>query len=339
MTAWPPHQSPTVSVAILNHRRPHVLPRLLTCISRIDNPAFEIIVVGDQPGPDACDLSDRLTNKVRYRRFDEPNISRARNHAIRAASGQIIAFTDDDALPEPDWLTRLTRPFKDPMVAAVGGVLRHGDGSGFEWQGGEFDLTGHEVPLALGPGTVTRSAERQIRSGRYLSIRGANCAFRRSALMQVGGFDEAIRYYLDETDIAVRLAHSGWSAAIASRAQVRHLKLPNAVRSPGQRPGNFHEIAASKAFFVQRHSGLDTRKVLQDFKARRIAMLDPQMRLGIVRTADRNRVARELDAGIEDGLGRQSTLPLRATSAVDEYRRSDGTPAPATVDRTTIRVA
>ncbi len=339
MTAWPLQQPPTVSVAILNHRRPHVLPRLLTSISRIDDPAFEIIVVGDQPGPDACDLRGRLTNKVRYRRFDEPNISRARNHAIRAASGEIVAFIDDDALPEPDWLPGLVRPFKDPMVAAVGGVLRHGDGGRFERQGGEFDLTGHEVPLALGPGTATRSAARQIRSGRYLSIRGANCAFRRSALMRVGGFDEAIRYYLDETDIALRLAQSGWSATIAGRAQVRHLKLPNAVRNSGQKPGSLHEIAASKAFFVKRHSGLDPRKALQDFKARRIAMLDPQMRLGIVRTADRNRIARELDAGIADGLGRQSILPLRAVAARDECRRPDDTPSPAAIDLTTVRVA
>lgn len=311
MTAFARALPEHVTVAILNHRRPGVLARILKEVARIKEPTVEIVVVGDQASIRSHDLPDWLLSRIRYVSFGEPNISRARNHAIRAATGEIIAFIDDDSLPERDWLAQLLRPFENPNTGTVGGCVLCGNGSWPEWQGGEFDRTGQEHALQTGAVFVRRSATEQVATGNYLSIRGTNCAFRRSALMQVGGFDEAICYYLDETDIALRIAHAGWSAAFVPRAQVRHLRLPNTTRSSHRKPGNLHEIAASKSFFVNRHHGPDAQPVLLNFKRQRMAMLDPLMRLGIVRTADRDRVERQLDAGIADGLARTSLRPLR----------------------------
>ena len=314
-----------VTVAILNHRRSEILEDVLKAVARIDHADLEIVVVGDQPISGTCALPDWLAPRIRYIRFCEPNISRARNHAIHAATGGIIVFIDDDALPERDWLAELVHPFEDPDVATIGGGVLTGDGSLSEWQGGEFDCTGHEFPLKIASDVVRRSAVEQA-SGHYLSIRGTNCAFRRSALVQVGGFDEAIRYYLDETDIALRLARSGWSAAFVRRAQVRHLRLPNAIRRSHRKPRNLYEIAASKAFFVKRHYGLDLQSALRDFKRQRMAMLDPQMRLGIVRTADRDRAARQLDAGVTDGLARRSVQPLLPDGPPEPNHLADSKP-------------
>lgn len=331
MRQYPPWQLPAVSVAVLSHRRRGALKRVLKNISRLDYPNFEVVVVGDQQDLSAYDLPEWIAAQIRYRRFEEPGICRARNHAIRAAAGEIVAFIDDDALPERNWLTELVKPFGDPMVATAGGMVLNGDGSGIEWFGGEFDLTARESPLKPVPERIVRSASEQVEPCRYLSIRGVNCAFRRPAVLQAGGFDEAIRYYLDETDLALRLAQAGWSTALTRRAEVRHRKLPNAARGRGGKPGSPYEIAASMAFFVNRYAGRNTPGILREFRNRRIAMLDPQMRLGIVRTTDRNRIALELDAGIADGLARTSLTPLKPEEPVEPFARFDRTLSPASI--------
>lgn len=329
MRQLPPWHPPSVSVAVLSHRRPGALKRILNRITRLDYPAFEVVVVGDQKDLATYGLPDRLAARIRYVHFEEPGICRARNHAIRAASGEVIAFIDDDALPETDWLSELVKPFEDPMVATAGGTVLNRDGRRVEWLGGEYDLTGRETPLQPGDGRIVRTAAEQVRSSSYLSIRGVNCAFRRSALLHAGGFDEAIVYYLDETDLALRLAQSGWAAALTRRAEVRHLKMPNAFRGQGRKPGSPYEIAASKAFFVKRHAAGNTDDILRDFRNRRIALLDPLMRLGIVRTADRNRIEHELEAGIADGLARKSLRPLKPAEPAQPFTRFDRAPSPA----------
>ena len=313
-------QVPTVSVAILNHRRPALLSRVLSAISQLDYPSFEIVVVGDQDGIASYDLPDALADQVRYVHFAEPNICRARNLAVQASGGEIVAFIDDDAAPEPSWLTELVKPFGDPQVATVGGTVRASDGVSVEWQGGVFDRTGQEFPLTLTQEITLQSADEQRANGRYLGLRGVNSAFRRKALMQVGGFDEAIRYYLDETDMALRLADAGWSAAITRKAEVHHLLVPNASRGLLRKPGNQHEIGAGKAVFCAKHSSDQQDQALADFRTQRVAMLDPQMRLGIVRMADRRRVEQELEAGIRDGLSRSSCQPLATEAETPNFR-------------------
>ena len=93
------------------------------------------------------------------------------------------------------------------------------------------------------------------------------------------------------------------------------------------------------AFFVKRHAGGNTQGILQDFRNRRIAMLDPQMRLGIVRTADRARIERELDAGIADGLARPSMKPLRPADPAEPFTRFDQTRSPESIGIATPHLA
>lgn len=323
---------PTVSVAVLNHRRPTLLRRVLTAVSQLDYPAFEIVVVGDQPTLGSYDLSDLLASQIKYVHFAEPNICRARNHAVRASGGEIVAFIDDDAVPEPDWLTEIVSPFSDPTVATAGGAVRASDGISIEWLGGLFDRTGHETAVPLTHDITTQSAAEQHGNGQYLSLRGVNSAFRRKAVLAVGGFDEAIQYYLDETDIALRLADTGWSAAIVRGAEVHHLLVPNATRGLLRKPGSQHEIAAAKAVFCKNHHGGAIPDTLSAFLDRRLSMLDPQMRLGIVRTKDRRRVERELEAGFRDGLSRQSKHPLIEDQATQPFKPFDRSGHPSSLN-------
>jgi len=102
--------APTVSVVIVSHGRPASLGICLTGVGQIDYPNFEIVIVADQSRIDAVN-AHALGDQVKLVLFDEMNISAARNAGVAAAAGEIIAFIDDDAIPEPTWLTHLIAPF------------------------------------------------------------------------------------------------------------------------------------------------------------------------------------------------------------------------------------
>ena len=80
-----------------------------------------------------------LGDQVKSVPFDTSNISAARNAGIAMAAGNVIAIIDDDAVPEPSWLTHLTAPFADPAVAASGGYVIGRNGISFQWKGRTVD--------------------------------------------------------------------------------------------------------------------------------------------------------------------------------------------------------
>ncbi|MEM7190910.1 MAG: glycosyltransferase family 2 protein [Pseudomonadota bacterium] len=331
MNAARPRQGPPVSVAILSHRRPNLLRRVITALSQLDYTNFEIVVVGDQPSVDDYGLSPDHAAAIRYVAFSDPNICKARNLAIEASGGDIIAFCDDDAVPEPDWLRRLVAPFADPSVATVAGAVRGRDGLTLEWAGGWFDRTGRETCANLSVDGVPVSAEQQNTKDRFLSLIGTNIAFRRDAIVQIGGFDQAIRYFLDETDVALRLAEAGWSAVFAARAEVHHLREQNDARSALRVPRNLFEIAASKAYFCARHLPAgQIDEALARFTKDKRAELDPYLRLGVLRSAQLGDLMNQIENGLKDGMERQADLPLSGREC------PPFTPFPARTDRLSI---
>jgi GT2 family glycosyltransferase len=82
---------------------------------------------------------------------------------------------------------------------------------------------------------------------------GTNCAFRRAALDEIGGFDPALRFYLDETDVNMRLARAGHHAALVAEAQLHHGFLPSRYRASTRAPRDLYEIGASLAVFLRKH--------------------------------------------------------------------------------------
>ena len=110
------------SIIVATRERPRSLLRTLRAIRQLDYPNFEVVVVGDALADDA--LSGAEWGWLRFVRFDQPNLSAARNAGVAAAAGDVLAFIDDDAVPEPTWLTHHGSSLLESGATASVGFVR-----------------------------------------------------------------------------------------------------------------------------------------------------------------------------------------------------------------------
>ena len=127
-----------VSVVIVSRGRPAALQRCLTGVSQLQYAPFEVIVVADPDGIAAARKMDFAAH-LKLVAFDKANISAARNLGIAQAAGEIVAFIDDDAVPEPQWLRYLVAPSRQSDVAAMGGFVRGRNGISYQWRAQSVD--------------------------------------------------------------------------------------------------------------------------------------------------------------------------------------------------------
>ncbi|MFZ5963119.1 glycosyltransferase family 2 protein [Thalassococcus sp. BH17M4-6] len=302
-----------VSVVVVSRDRPAALTRCLTGLSQLDHPRFEVIVVACPHGIAAVQgrADAELIKQVP---FDEANISAARNLGIAQAAGDIVAFIDDDAVPEPLWLRHLTEPFANPLVAAAGGYVRGRNGIGFQWRARTVDATGAAQALPVeNDAPLIRPADPEAAT----KTEGTNMAVRRAVLADMGGFDPAFRFYLDETDLNMRLALAGRATAIVPLAQVHHGYAPSARRAADRTPRDLSEIGASLAVYLRKHAhedaGHDAWGRMQAEQHTRLLRL---MQRGPLGPDDVMRLMRGLRRGWADGMDRPLTpLPQIAGAA------------------------
>lgn len=242
--------NPSVSVVVVSRDRPSALMRCLDGLAQLDYPVFEIICVTCPAG--AAALAGRPdVDHIKILTFDEANISAARNIGIAHAAGDVVAFIDDDAVPEPLWLRHLTEPFGNPEVAASGGYVIGRNGISFQWRARVVDRSGQATDLDL-PGTVPRVLHPE--PDRAIKTEGTNMAVRRDLLADMGGFDPAFRFFLDETDLNQRLADRSLPTAIVPLAVVHHGFAESSRRRADRAPRDLFELGASTAVFLRKHS-------------------------------------------------------------------------------------
>jgi glycosyltransferase involved in cell wall biosynthesis len=173
-----------VSVVIATRDRPALVEAALGAVTRCLRPGDEVIVVDSASGqPAAVAVAVVATEAgARLVRCDQPGTSRARNAGARAASAPIVAFTDDDCLPEPGWVQAVADAFgrHEGLGFLTGAVLPglRADGS---------------APSGLTLSTLTGVSPRAFGADEDLESlgHGANMAWDRAALLAMGGFDEA----------------------------------------------------------------------------------------------------------------------------------------------------
>lgn len=121
-----------VSIVVVSRDRPAALARCITGLAQLDHAPFEVVVVACHDGLAAIEAHPKAA-EIKTVAYDLPNISAARNRGIAAAAGEVVAFIDDDAVPEPSWLSRLTAPFETDAVAATGGFVIGRNGFSLQW--------------------------------------------------------------------------------------------------------------------------------------------------------------------------------------------------------------
>lgn len=288
-----------VSVIVVSNGRPDALQRCLLGLNQIDHPDCEVIVVADAVSFPAIAASG-LAGAIKAVAFEIPNISAARNAGLSQAAGDVVAFIDDDAVPEPRWLSHLTAPFDDPAVAAAGGFVRGRNGIDFQWRARLVFADAQTTPVEV---DRVRPTLLVGGPGRAVKTEGTNMAVRRSVLLDQGGFDEAFAFYLDETDLNMRLAQIGAATAIVPLAQVHHGFAASPRRRVDRVPRTLFQIGASLAVFLRKH-GPSGRVTPWAGRAEQRGRLLRLMVAGQVMPGDVHRLLATFDAGWEAGMAR-----------------------------------
>jgi GT2 family glycosyltransferase len=205
---------PRISVVIATHQRPKLLMRCLGALMQQHLPAaqYEIVVVDDGSSEATRRLTARHISALVYRQ-DLPAIrylhqarnrgpATARNVGWRAARAPVVAFTDDDTLPHPEWLREGLRALEQAADAVAGRI---------------------EVPLP----DVPTDYERDAAGLAGADFATANCFVRRDALEAIGGFDERFRAaWREDSDLQFRLLAYGARVGSAPNARVLHPVRP-----------------------------------------------------------------------------------------------------------------
>jgi GT2 family glycosyltransferase len=241
-----------VSVVICTHNGAHLLPTVLGALAaqRLAGAELEIVVIADHCEDDSERVAVAAGARV-YPVIGDGGLAAARNTGIERSTGEIIAFTDDDCAPEPDWVAELVRPFAEDGVAGVGGRTVPASDAGLA-----FSYITARNPLMPLPAvllntdpifrlrTYLRTGQgptKELETGTELySVTGANMAFRRRLLEALGGFDPRIRFGGEEEELC-RRAH-------AADASVRFVYTARALVRHHFRPGLSDVLRRSRAY-------------------------------------------------------------------------------------------
>lgn len=211
-----------VTVVVPTFRRPATL---IGCLNALTNqslpPTQVVVVVRSEDIETRAALAERDDERVELATVELPGQTHALNTALKQATGDVVAFTDDDAEPRRDWLERLCVHYADPMVGAVGGKVivpkQTDSGSRNDLIVGEVSAIGR--PLGnhhLGDGPARP----------VMWLKGVNMSYRR----QLCRFDESLRgsgaQVANDSEIALRAYAAGWRVIYEPNAAVDHYAGP-----------------------------------------------------------------------------------------------------------------
>ncbi len=208
-----PHgdEPPRVSVVVCSRNGERTIGECLEGIMALDYPDVETIVVDDGSTDSTAEIAAR--HDVLLIRTGHGGLSAARNAGLAAATGEIVAFTDDDAVPDEDWLRHLVGHLLDDDHVAVGGPNIAPEATG---------RVAAAVARAPGGPTHVLLSDRMAEH-----IPGCNMAFWKGALEMVGGFDARFRIAGDDVDICWRLQDRSGTIGFSPGAMVWHRRRPS----------------------------------------------------------------------------------------------------------------
>jgi glycosyltransferase involved in cell wall biosynthesis len=202
--------TPEISVVVPTHRRADRLRRLVDALARqtLAPERWELVVVDDCSDDAEVDrvlasLSDLVpcvATALHTPRNGGP--APARNLGWRATRAPIVAFIDDDVVPDPAWLEGGLAAFDDPAVGVAQGYT--------------------DLPPGLDPATLPHGWSWRLIDEAGPFFEGCNIFYRRAALDATTGFDEELAWWGEDTTVGWQVVEAGWTSAFAAHARAEH---------------------------------------------------------------------------------------------------------------------
>jgi GT2 family glycosyltransferase len=212
---------PSVSVVVCTHNGQQTLDECLDRLAALAYPDFEVIVVDDGSSDASAEIA-RAHGAVLLE-TQHRGLGHARNVGIAAARGEVVAFLDDDAYPDPDWLHYVADLLRRGGHGGVGGpnIPPHDDG-----------FVAECVAAAPGGPIHVLVSDREAEH-----VPGCNMAFRKEVLEQIDGFDERFEVAGDDVDLCWRLQKAGHTLGFSAGAVVMHRRRDSVRRYLRQQYG------------------------------------------------------------------------------------------------------
>jgi GT2 family glycosyltransferase len=214
--------NPRVSVVVCAYNAERTMEPCLASLEQLNYPDYEVIVVNDGSTDRTLEIAERFP----YARIlSQPNkgLSVARNVGAEMATGEIVAYTDSDCVADPDWLTYLVATMERKQLVACGGP---------NFPPPEDSLVPSAVAVSPGGPTHVLLTDETAEH-----IAGCNMAFRRDALLALGGFDPTYRAAGDDVDMCWRFQDAGHTIGFSPAAIVWHFRRNTVGAYLGQQRG------------------------------------------------------------------------------------------------------
>ncbi|HZI16983.1 MAG TPA: glycosyltransferase [Pyrinomonadaceae bacterium] len=196
-----------VSVIVPVYNGGRAVCETVRCLLRQTLRPAQIIVVDDGSTDDTLALLKGFGNEILLLSQRNGGPSSARNHGLRFADADFIAFTDSDCLPQPGWLSELIGGFSGPDVGGVGGCVRRADNCLFSEYADIYGVLAPEVNA----------------DGEIMYFPTANVCFRADVLLEAGAFDENFRKPgAEDVDVCIRVRDLGYKLRYSESAVVLH---------------------------------------------------------------------------------------------------------------------
>jgi O-antigen biosynthesis protein len=230
---------PRISVVICSYNGECTIGDCIKGVLGLEYSNFEIIVVNDG----STDATEAIAKEYPLCLISTENrgLSNARNLGLEAATGEIVAYIDDDARPDPHWLTYLAVTFMQTPHVGVGGpnIAPPDDG-----------LVAACVANAPGNPAHVLLSDQEAEH-----IPGCNMAFRTANLKEIGGFDPRYRVAGDDVDICWRLRERGWTLGFNPGAVVWHHRRNSVLTYWQQQQGYGRAEALLEQRWPERYNG------------------------------------------------------------------------------------
>lgn len=197
---------PFISVAVCSYNGAATIADTLDALQKLEYPNYEVVVINDGSTDNIADIITKYP--VKLITTTNCGLSSARNTAVQEAKGEIVAFIDDDAYPDPHWLHYLAYAYRTSVHAGIGGPNL---------------VPGEDGPIAQCVANAPGGPVHVLTTDEIAEhIPGCNMSFRRDVYLQVGGCDPVYRTAGDDVDLCWRIQNSGHTIGFHPTALVWH---------------------------------------------------------------------------------------------------------------------